>query len=93
MVAHRELIPEEACTIQEGLWRMVQLAQDAAEALNVRGEEENLDGQVEAEEPREVLERVQSLSLEVRGSCMHISKGTPARKGGLARSYEARPCQ
>jgi hypothetical protein len=77
----RELILEDDRSIQEGLWRMAQLAQDAAEALNARGEV-NLDGQVEAEELREALERVQSLSLEVLESCMHISKGTPARKGG-----------
>jgi hypothetical protein len=36
-----------------------------AEALDARVEE-NLDGRVEAEELREALERVQSLSLEVR---------------------------
>jgi hypothetical protein len=60
-----ELILEDARSIQEGLWRMAQLAQDAAEALDARIEEENLDGQVEDEELREALERVQALSLEV----------------------------
>jgi hypothetical protein len=61
----REEGAEDYRSIQEELWRMPQLAQGAAEAQNARVEEENLDGQVEAEELREVLERVQSLSLEV----------------------------
>jgi hypothetical protein len=60
-----KLILEEARSIQEGLWRMAQLAQDAAEALDSRIEEEDLDGKREAEELREALERLQAISLEV----------------------------
>ena len=40
-------------------------AQDAAEALDVRIEDKDLDGTAEAEEVREALERVQALSIEV----------------------------
>lgn len=66
METDRELILEDDRSIQEELWRMAQLAQDAAEALDARIEEENLDDQVEVEELRKVLKRVQPLSLEVR---------------------------
>ncbi len=65
MEADRELMLEDARSILEGLWRMAQLAQDAAEALDSRIEDENLDGRAEAVEVREALERVQTLSLEV----------------------------
>ena|SRR5829696_299702 len=61
----RELILEDARSIREGLWRMAQLAQDAAESLDVRIEDEDLDGQAEVVEVREALERLQALSLEV----------------------------
>jgi hypothetical protein len=44
---------------------MARLAQDAAEALDARIEEENLNGLVEAVEMRETMERLQALSLEV----------------------------
>jgi hypothetical protein len=44
---------------------MAQLAQDAAEALDGRIEVEDLDGMEEAVEVREVLERVQTLNLEI----------------------------
>jgi hypothetical protein len=56
---------KDARFLQEGMWRMVQLAQEAAEALDSRIEDEDLDGQTEATELRETLERVQSLSLEL----------------------------
>jgi hypothetical protein len=49
----------------DGLWRMIRLAQDAAESLDERIEDEDLSGLEEAVEVREVLERVQALSLEV----------------------------
>jgi hypothetical protein len=39
---NRELILEDASSIREGLWRMVQLAQDAAETLAARIEDEDL---------------------------------------------------
>ena len=61
----RELMLEDARSISERLWRMAQLAQDAAEVLDVRIEEEDLNGMEEAVEVREVLERVQNLSLEI----------------------------
>ena len=57
-----------------------QLAQDAAEALDARIEEENLDGQVEAEELREALERVQALSLKVSEE-LNAYQDRHARKG------------
>ena len=44
---------------------MVWLAQEAAEALDKRVEDEDLDGLVEAVEVRKTLERMQSLSLEL----------------------------
>jgi hypothetical protein len=45
--------------------RLSQLAQDAAELLDARTEDEALDGQTEVVEVRETLERVQALCLEV----------------------------
>ncbi len=65
MESERELILEDARSIREGLWRMAQLAQDAAESLDVRIEDEDLDGLAEAVEVLEALERLQALSLEV----------------------------
>jgi hypothetical protein len=44
---------------------MVWLAQEAAEALDSRIDEEDLDGLVEAVEVRKTLERMQCLSLEL----------------------------
>jgi hypothetical protein len=61
----RELMLEDARLISEGLWRMAQFAQEAAESLDARIKEENLDGRVEAVEVREALERLQAISLEV----------------------------
>jgi len=60
-----ELILEDAYSISKGLWRMAELAQDAAEALDLRIEDEDLDGLAEAVDVREALERLQALSLEV----------------------------
>jgi hypothetical protein len=57
----RELMLEDACSIREGMWRMAQLAQDAAEALDSRIEDEELDGPAEAMETPEALERLQRL--------------------------------
>jgi hypothetical protein len=65
MEPNRELILEDASSIRDGLWRMVRLAQDAAEMLDTRIEDESLDGLTEVVEVREALERGQTLSLEV----------------------------
>jgi hypothetical protein len=61
----RELILEDARSIRERLWRLARLAQDAAEAMDSRIEDEDLDGREEAVEVREALERLQAISLEV----------------------------
>jgi hypothetical protein len=61
----RELILEDAGSLREGLWRMARLAQQAAEALDSRIEDGELDGETESAEIREALERVQTISLEV----------------------------
>jgi hypothetical protein len=61
----RELMLEDARSISAGLWRMVEFAQDAAESLDARIEDEDLDGKAKAVEVREALERVQNLSLEI----------------------------
>jgi hypothetical protein len=45
---------------------LARLTQDAAESLDARIEDEDLDGRTEAVEVREALERLQALSLEVR---------------------------
>jgi hypothetical protein len=63
--ADRDLMLEDARSIREGLWRMAQYAQDAAETLDARIEDEDLDGRTETVEVREALERVQAISLEV----------------------------
>ena len=65
MGSSSELMLEEARSIQEGLWRMAQLAQDAAETLDTRIEDEDLNGMAETVEVREALERLQDLNLEV----------------------------
>jgi hypothetical protein len=49
---NREPILEDGCSIQEGLWRMAQFAQDAAETLEARIEDEILDDRAEAVEVR-----------------------------------------
>jgi hypothetical protein len=61
----RELMLEDARSIREGLWRMAWLVQDAAEALDVRIEDEDRNRMAEAMEVREVLERLQALGIEV----------------------------
>jgi hypothetical protein len=65
MEADRELILEDARSIRERLWRMARYAHDAAEALDSRIEDEDLDGLAEAVEVRKALERLQALSLGV----------------------------
>ncbi len=65
MESDRDLMLEDARSISEVLWRMAQLAQDAAETLDTRIEDEDLDGRAEAVEVREALERLQAISLEV----------------------------
>jgi hypothetical protein len=57
----REIILEDARFISEGLWRMAQLVQDAAETLDARINDEDLDGQAEVVEVREALEHLQAL--------------------------------
>jgi hypothetical protein len=63
--ADRDLILEDARSIGQGLWRLAHLAQDAAESLDGRIEDEDLIGMAEAIEVREALERLQALSIEV----------------------------
>jgi hypothetical protein len=59
-----ELRLEEARSLREGVWRIAQLAQNAAEKLDTKIEDETLDGNTEDEELREALGLVQALSLE-----------------------------
>jgi hypothetical protein len=56
---------EDARSICKGLWHMARYAQDAAEALDARIEDETLDGRAETVEVREALESLQTISLEV----------------------------
>jgi hypothetical protein len=63
--AEPDLILEDATSIRDAMRGLVSYASDATEALEARIEEEDLDGTTEAEELREVLERVQNLSLEI----------------------------
>jgi hypothetical protein len=63
--AEPELILEDATSLRDAMRRLVRYASDATEALEARIEDEDLDGRTEAEELREVLERVQGLSLEI----------------------------
>ena len=65
MNSDRELMLEDARSISQGLWRIAQLAQDAAESLDGRIEGDDLTGMAEAVEVREALERLQALSVEV----------------------------
>ena len=65
MEPERELLLEDVHSIRAGLWHMARYIQDAAETLGARIEHESLDGRAEAMEVREVLERLQALSLEV----------------------------
>ncbi len=52
-----ELILEDARSIRDAMWRMAQLAQDAAETLDARLEDEDPDGSAEAVEVREAPSR------------------------------------
>ena len=65
MDSERELMLEDIRSISEGLWRIARLAQDAAESLDGRIEDEDLTGMAEAIKVREALERLQALSIEV----------------------------
>ena len=65
MDSDRELMLEDARSISQGLWRMVRLAQDAAESLDGRIEEEDLNGIEGAVEVRAALARLQALSVEI----------------------------
>ena len=60
-----ELSLEDATSLVDAMRRMLAYVSGATEALEVRIEDANLDGRTEAEELREALERVQSLSLEI----------------------------
>ena len=65
MDSERELMLEDARSVSEGLWRMAHLPQDAAESLDARVKNEDLTVMAVAVEVREVLERLQALSIEV----------------------------
>ena len=65
MEPEAELIFEDATSLLDAMRRMVRYASDAAEALEARIDDEDLNGRMEAEELREALERVQNLSLEI----------------------------
>jgi hypothetical protein len=53
--SERELMLEDARSISEGLWCIARLAQDAAESLDGRIEDEDLTVMAEAVEVREAL--------------------------------------
>jgi precorrin-6x reductase len=61
----RDVILQDATLIREEMRRIVHYASDATEKLDERIENQTLDGRTEAEELREMLERVQALILEV----------------------------
>ena len=65
MEPERELILEDATSLQDAMRRLVRYAVVATEALDARIEAEDLDGKTEVVELREAVERVQNLSLEV----------------------------
>ncbi len=65
MEPERDLILEDARSIREGNWRMAHLVQDAAELLDSKIEDENLDGQAEVVEVREAGTPTGPQSLEV----------------------------
>jgi hypothetical protein len=72
--ADRELFLEDASSLRDAMRRIVRYASDATEALDARIETEDLDGTTEAVELREVLERVQSLSLEPFSERLDLSE-------------------
>jgi len=61
----RERRIEDASSLRETMRRIVPHASDATERLDRRIEDGTLDGRTETKELREVLEHVQTLSLEV----------------------------
>jgi hypothetical protein len=65
MESEPDLILEDAASLREATRRLARYASDAAEALDARIEGEDLDGNTEALELREALERIQDLSLEI----------------------------
>jgi hypothetical protein len=56
---------EEITSIRDAMRQISQEAQAVVELLDMRIEEEHLDGRTEAEDVRSVLEVIQSLTLEV----------------------------
>jgi len=61
----RDFILQDAASLREEMRLIVRYASDATESLDRRIENGTLDSRTEAEELREVLERLQALSLEV----------------------------
>jgi hypothetical protein len=56
---------EDASNIRDAMRQISQEAQAVVELLDVRIENEHLDGRTEAEDVRSVLEFIQNLTLEV----------------------------
>jgi ferric-dicitrate binding protein FerR (iron transport regulator) len=56
---------EEITSIRDALRQISQEAQAIVELLDVRIEDEHLDGRTEAEDVRSVLEVIQNLTLQV----------------------------
>jgi predicted transcriptional regulator len=56
---------EDITSIRDALRQISQEAQAIAELLDLRIEDEHLDGRTEAEDVRTVLELIQNLTLEV----------------------------
>jgi hypothetical protein len=56
---------EDITSVRDAMRQISQEAEAIVELLDVRIEEEHLDGRTEAEDVRSVLELIQNLSLEV----------------------------
>ncbi len=56
---------EDITSIRDAMRQIAQEADAVVELLDVRIEDEHLDGRTEAEDVRSVLELIQNLSLEV----------------------------
>ena len=56
---------EDITSVRDAMRQISQEAEAVVELLDVRIEEEHLDGRTEAEDVRSVLELIQNLSLEV----------------------------
>ena len=56
---------EDITSIRDAMRQISQEAEAVVELLDVRIEDEHLDGRTEAEDVRSVLEIIQSLSIEV----------------------------